>query len=754
MQNKIKNNLNTIELFLKGSSFYRGIVLTISIIIPLLFFFAIDRFEFAPSIVLGAFLNAPSDIPGSLKRKINGVLISILLTTVITFIILISKPVFIILLLVIAALSFLISMISVYGFRASLISFSGLLAIVLSLAVDKPDLQQILVHIGLLVVGGLWYLGISLLAGWIAPKKDDDQLLSDTLQLTGDYLKIRAKLLSKPHKREKFSKKALVIQTQISEKHETLRELLLEGRKRSGRSHSNERRLLIFISSVDIFELALANTLDYSKIDSLFGLKKQHLKAFKKMNKVMGNHLITLSELLLKKGQLPDDTILNTTLDETIQAIQDYKSEVKLPKAREGAITLRNLNEYQKHLLEEIKAIRRVLGKVKNSSKVVLRHQDSKQFLTLQEYRFNIIVQNFSLKSPMFRHALRISIAIVFGFAIGSLLGVKNAYWIALTIIVIMRPNYGLTKERSKNRIIGTLIGAVIATAIVLITKNTIVYMALAVVSLTFAFSLIQQSYKAGAAFITLNIVFVYSLMDPNAFTVIQYRVIDTVFGAGVAVLANYVLFPSWEYRNLDSVILEAIQANTKYLLATKKLYHNKEENNLEYKVCRKEAFLAMSNLNAAFQRLTQDPKSKQKESGLIYDIVTLNHTILSAIASIGSYTVNNHTTRPSEEFDTLIAGISTCLKNAASLLVKSDTQMHYKPENMKLAQEKLLKSYDDLSQARDKDIEAGFVEIDSDFLLHLREAHLITNQLIWLKTLSNNLQKATFKYKAIFSKS
>ncbi len=161
-----------------------------------------------------------------------------------------------------------------------------------------------------------------------------------------------------------------------------------------------------------------------------------------------------------------------------------------------------------------------------------------------------------------------------------------------------------------------------------------------------------------------------------------------------------------------------------------------------------------MSNLNAAFQRLTQDPKSKQKESGLIYDIVTLNHTILSAIASIGSYTVNNHTTRPSEEFDTLIAGISTCLKNAASLLVKSDTQMHYKPENMKLAQEKLLKSYDDLSQARDKDIEAGFVEIDSDFLLHLREAHLITNQLIWLKTLSNNLQKATFKYKAIFSKS
>ncbi|WP_215731626.1 FUSC family protein [Bizionia saleffrena] len=752
MQNKIKNNIKTIELFLKGSSFYRGIVLTIAVVIPLFLFNYIDIFKYAPSIVLGAFLSAPSDIPGSLKRKINGVLITIILSTLVTFIILICKPVFIVLLLVIAALSFLISMISVYGFRASLISFSGLLAIVLSLAVSKPDMQSILIHTGLIAVGGIWYLVVSLLAGWIAPKKDDDQLLSDTLLLTGKYLKIRAKLLSKPHKRDKFSKKALIIQTQISEKHETLRELLLEGRKRSGRSHSNERRLLIFISSVDIFELALTNTLDYSKIDTLFGVNRQHLKAFKKMNKVMGNHLITLSELLIKKGQLPDDTILNTTLDETLQAIQDYKNEITLPKAREGAITLRNLNEYQKQLLEEIKAIRRVLGKVKSSSKVLLKDQESQQFLTLQEYRFNIIVQNFSLKSPMFRHALRIAVAIVFGFAVGSVLGVKNAYWIALTIIVIMRPNYGLTKERSKNRIIGTLIGAVIASAIVIITENTTVYMVLAIISLTFAFSLIQQSYKAGAAFITLTIVFVYALMDPNAFEVIQYRVIDTILGAGIAVLANYALLPSWEYKNLDGVIFEVIQANNNYLQATKTLYHKKGTNHLEYKVYRKKAFLAMSNLNAAFQRLTQDPKSKQKESVLIYDIVTLNHTILSAIASIGSYTINNNTTNPSEEFDILIAGISTSLNNAASLLNKDEMQKLYKPKHIQWAQEKLIANYDTLSQARDKDIAAGNVAIDSDFLLHLREAHLITNQLIWLKTLSSNLRKVTVKYKAAFS--
>ncbi len=45
----------------------------------------------------------------------------------------------------------------------------------------------------------------------------------------------------------------------------------------------------------------------------------------------------------------------------------------------------------------------------------------------------------------------------------------QNPYWIILTIIVIMRPSYGLTKTRTKDRIIGTLIGAVLASGLVFI---------------------------------------------------------------------------------------------------------------------------------------------------------------------------------------------------------------------------------------------------------------------------------------------
>ena len=746
----MNKHLKNLELFLKSSNFYKGIRLSFAVVTPFVVLSLLGYSQFAPAIVVGAFLNAPGDIPGSLKRKVNAILISIGLTMLITTIILFSKPYFPILLFSMAIISFIVSLISVYGFRASLVSFSGLLSMVIAFAIQKETAQEILTHVGLMGIGGLWYLLVSYTFQKLAPQKDKNQLLSDTLGLIGKYLKLRAKLLTKREEREALMKQALVLQTQINEKHETLREVLFTGRKRSGRSHYDEKELLIFISSVNIFELVEAKHLDYHEIDRIFSDKKHHLKASKNLNKVMGNHLIKLAELLIQNNKLPNKDSLLKALSNSNEAIAKYIEEVKLPKAREGALVLKNLYDYQELLLEEIRAIRRVMANVENASKVSFKRQDASQFLTLQEYNLNVIIQNLSFNSNLFRHALRFTVAMLFAFIVGTILDIHNTYWILLTIIVIIRPNYGLTKERSKDRIIGTFIGAAIAIAIVLLTQNTIVYGVLAIISLTLSIALIQQNYKSAAALITINIVFVYSLINPNAFEVIQYRVVDTIIGAIIAIVANYILWPSWEVNNLKNVLVNALKKNKSYILATKDLYHEKEENLLAYKIARKEVFLAISNLNAAFQRLTQDPKSKQKEFELIYNLVTLNQTMVSAIASIGSFIMNHKTTPASQEFDVLIEKIANTLQIASEQLEGKNPEQQNDEKTIKEAEETLLKTFEVLSKNRDENIEKGNTELHTDMLHHLQEAYLISNQLTWLKSLSENLRKATKSYSQV----
>jgi uncharacterized membrane protein YccC len=743
--------LKSVELFLKGAHFFRGIVLTVALISPLFILNFLGHFEWAPSIVIGAFLNAPADIPGSLKRKVNGILIGICLTMLVTLLVLFSKPIFLLLIVVMTLLSFFISLISVYGFRASLLSFSGLLAMVLAFAIQKETPQAIFIHIGFMGIGGLWYLLVSLFLHRLIPRKDEDQLLSETLHLIGEYIKLRGALLIKIDKRDVLLQKTFVLQTQINEKHETLRELLLSGRKRSGRSHLDEKRLLIFISSVDMLELAIATNLDYNQIDSLFSEHQKQLKTFQQLNKLMGKHLIHLSELFIKKGKIPSDDILLNAQNETNTAIAEYVEQLKLPKARDGALSLRNLYDYQAQMLQYILSIKRVMDNVKDASIVSFKRQDSSHFLTLQEYRLDMIAQHFSLKSAIFRHALRITFAILFAFILGTLFDIQNTYWIILTVVVILRPNYGLTKERSKKRVIGTLIGAIFGIGVVLLTQNATLYAVLSIVSLTLAFSLMQQNYTSGAAFITISIIFLYGLLHPDAFLVIQNRVVDTVIGASIAFTASFALWPTWEASNLKLVLMDAIQRNMDYLNETKELYHTKNKPLLNYKVARKQAFLAMGNLNAAFQRMTQDPKSKQKSSELVYDMVTLNQTILSATASIGSFIINHKTTPASESFDALVLKITHTLNTSLSILKNQTLEKTIDAEDLQQAQEKLLETYRQLSDTRDQHIKEGKTSIDQQTLTRLQEAHLIYNQLTWLQTLSDNLKKASARYQTVF---
>ncbi|MCM4169596.1 hypothetical protein DHD08_18095 [Arenibacter sp. H213] len=743
----MKDWLRLSSLYFRSAYFFRACKFTVAVLLPLVTLGLLGYIEFAVPIAIGVFLNAPSDIPGSLKRKVYGILISIALTMGVTLIVSLSQPHFWLLLVVITLLAFSISLLAVYGFRGSLVAFSGLLAMVLGLAHGISSIA-LWMHVLLLGGGGLFYLAVSLLTHRIIPKKDEDQLLSDTLDLTGDYLEVRGQLLAQTEKRDELSRKLFKLQSEISEKHEVLRELLLTKERRVNRSHFDEKHLMIFISLVDILELALANSLDYHKFDSLFQGQEKPLKKFIKVNRVFSEQLKVLSDCIITKQDIPSKAPMIKALSAANRAIADFVNEVKLPQAREGALMLKNLHDYQAMQLQKIRTVRRALTNVRNDSKLSLKSKDAHQFITDQEYSFNIVLENLSIKSPIFRHSLRLTTAIILAYISGTALGIINTYWILLTLIVIMRPYYGLTKERSINRIIGTLAGAVIATIIILLTQNPVVYGVLAAISLTIAFSLIQQSYRSAAAFITINVIFVYSLITPNAFEVIQYRVLDTVLGAVLAVVANYLFWPSWEAMNLDKFLTSSIRANAKYLIAIRHLYHNKQTTELDYKIPRKEAFLSVSNLNAAFQRMTQDPKSKQKSSDLIYEMVALNNTILSTLASLGTFIMHHKTTEASVHFRKMVIYIDLTLKNAAKEIDKIEVNPSKRPKNVDDAKENLKFSYDNLVKERETEIEQGNIDIEEEMLSNLQEAHLIYNQLIWLKDLAEKLETASRKYR------
>jgi uncharacterized membrane protein YccC len=731
----LSKNFKELQQFLKSTSFSKAILVGIAVTLPIVLGIQFGHLEIGLALCFGAFWSSPSDISGSFQHKKIGIIISAALVLVVSFIggylhyeTWLSLP-------ILGSLSFAIAFISVYGFRASLISFSGLLALVLSFAHDSEELE--IYQYALLVgAGGLWYLLLVKIRHRINPKAETEELLSETYLLTAEFIKTRGELIGAQEDRENLEAKLLKLQSELTENHETLREILILTRKSSGMSNYQDKRLLVFVQLVEMMETAIANPVNYNRMDELFNDHPKYIEIFQQLIFEMANQMRMISEAGNNLKKLPKN-------DNLRQCFEEVSHEIALLRAthNDEYLIFQNWFEYQEKQFKKLKRIKSLLGEANTVKIDFIDRKTAKRFLASQNYDPMLLVRNFSFKSAIFRHSLRLSATVMVGYTLGSLFPFQNPYWILLTIIVIMRPNYGLTKSRAKDRMIGTLIGGVVAYGMVFLIQDVYVFGALGVVSLVIALSLVQKNSKASAIFITLSVVFIYAILSADVITVIKFRVIDTLVGAGLSYAAMLWLWPTWESVGIKESVEKSVKANKDFFNKITEYYQQKGDIPTTYNIARKEAFLETSNLNTAFQRMTQEPKDKQKGADKIYELVVLNHTFLASLASLSTYMQYHETTEASKQFKDVTQKIDDNLKRVLKCLeVKELNNTQTFSEDDPLFEEQL-----PVLNALDfKKLTAKYKESERN----LQEAHLVWEQLQWLFTISDKMLKLTASIK------
>jgi hypothetical protein len=144
----------------------------------------------------------------------------------------------------------------------------------------------------------------------------------------------------------------------------------------------------------------------------------------------------------------------------------------------------------------------------------------------------------------------------------------------------------------------------------------------------------------------------------------------------------------------------------------------------------------------ASFQRMIQEPKSKQRQKSQVFKLAVLNHTLLSSLASIGTYVQSHKTTKASEAFNIVVNTVVRNLDQAIAILNNTKSDLLSEEERTKLEV-----SFSELKSIRAKELHED-LENDVDFKLKLEEAQLVIEQLIWLTNLSENILKATIALK------
>ncbi|HZU78901.1 MAG TPA: FUSC family protein [Acidimicrobiales bacterium] len=176
------------------------------------------------------------------------------------------------------------------------------------------------------------------------------------------------------------------------------------------------------------------------------------------------------------------------------------------------------------------------------------------------------LVVNVSWNSSAFRHAVRLGLALAAAAAIAHLGGFARGYWIGLTALVILRPDFATTMVRGVSRLVGTMGGAVLATLLVAwLRPGTAGLTVLFAGSVLLGYSVVRANYLLFSICVTAYVVFLLAFARLPAITTVDDRVVDTLLGGGLA-LVVYLAWPTWESRLVGEQLARLLEAQRRYV--------------------------------------------------------------------------------------------------------------------------------------------------------------------------------------------
>jgi uncharacterized membrane protein YccC len=228
------------------------------------------------------------------------------------------------------------------------------------------------------------------------------------------------------------------------------------------------------------------------------------------------------------------------------------------------------------------------------------------------------------------RYAIRLSLAMSTGLGLTLIFPrFAHANWVLLTIALIMRANYSVTRQRRWDRITGTLIGCALAVFFINIMPAPVLLVLIVLaVGTSHAYGLVAYRVTAiGASISSLLLLhFVDPLLHPQFFE----RIVDTLIGAGLSWGFSFLL-PNWERHDLPRTVKGLLDADASFANAAL----TREPPGQRYRLARKQGLEAVAQLSGAIRRLGDEPNANRRALAALNELLAANYLLASDLSSM-----------------------------------------------------------------------------------------------------------------------
>ncbi|HEX2902727.1 MAG TPA: FUSC family protein [Jatrophihabitans sp.] len=270
-----------------------------------------------------------------------------------------------------------------------------------------------------------------------------------------------------------------------------------------------------------------------------------------------------------------------------------------------------------------------------------------------------VLRANLSPNSPAARHSLRLAVLVPVTDIFIRSVGVQRGYWVALTILVVLRPDFAQTFQRSLARVAGTLIGLLAASLLLHYLLHDWTPGMIALLGLSF-FGMRMAgptNMALSSMFLGGLVVVLLALSGVPAHTTVVIRLVDTAVGGAIALVAA-LLWPSWERAQLPDRMVELIAAYQRYLQSMV----DPDTTQGARATARRQSRLARSAAEASLDRARAEPVSSQGRVELAASVLAHSHRMVHALTALDATGHAREVYAKVPEFRFLIDAVSASL--------------------------------------------------------------------------------------------
>ncbi len=529
--------------------------------------------------------------------------------------------------------TFVITMIGTLGKRYATLSFGALLVAVY-ISLTYPLNPSWLLNPSLILIGAFLYSLSSLLVFLLFPNRAVQECVGGVFGALAAYLAQKEQFFDPDDLAEQGAHQ-LPLAVKNAQVIRALNECqgVLFYRIRGQRRQQIVRMMKYYFAAQEIFERVSADYFDYAQ----FVEKFQHTDLIFRIQRVLelqGLACKKLAHCLEVATPYVYDPRLDSSVKGLVQSLAYYQAQHKIPeKDLAGVRTLveslqavdwqlRHMEQQQDHQMD-FQAVRSNLNPVQISG-----------FKNI----WQTLRSHCGLQSPAFRHTVRLSIVVFTSCVLVESLQLHFGYWILMTAILVCQPNYYATKLRLKQRIIGSVLGVLVASLLPYMQPTLPLELGVVVLATCCFFFFRNNNYSYATFFVTVQVLVSFYIMGFDIADAMFTRIADTLVGVSIAFLASSYLWPDWKYWKLHNVTLQCLKADARYLLMIVTQLQLGKCDPLQYRIARRSAQDTASRLSDIVNAMNSDKKRYEERLPAAFELLKLNYTLLSYISALGAY--------------------------------------------------------------------------------------------------------------------